>query len=248
MDYFNDLFNDSLFDDNSYDGSTESFADIPLTDYSLGDKLVPYRVIDSFKGAMLEGVRYCQLLPWIEPEENTMRVICGDFVSTDEGTGIVHIAPTFGADDDRVGKQNNIAPFTLKDKEGVWRPMVDRTGRFFRVEDLDEEFVRERVKEGYHKFAGRYVKNAYDSSLAADAQTLDVDICVQMKQEGKAFKVEKHVHSYPHCWRTDKPVLYYPLDSWFIKTTAVRDEMIELNKQICWKPENTGSPSAPIST
>ena len=216
-------------------------ADIPLTDYKLGDKLVPYRVIDSFKGGMLEGVRYCQLLPWIEPEENTMRVICGDFVSTEEGTGIVHIAPTFGADDDRVGKQNDIAPFTLKDKEGVWRPMVDRSGRFFRVEDLDEQFVRERVKEGYRKFAGRYVKNAYDASLPADAETLDVDICVQMKQEGKAFKVEKHVHSYPHCWRTDKPVLYYPLDSWFIKTTAVRDEMIELNKQICWKPENTGT-------
>lgn len=216
-------------------------ADIPLGDYKPGDKLVPYKVLDSFKGKDLEGVRYCQLLPWILPEENTMRVICGDFVSTEEGTGIVHIAPTFGADDDRVGKQNNIAPFTLKDKEGVWRPMVDRTGKFFKVEDLDPEFVKERVKDGYLKFAGRYVKNAYDSSLAPDAETLDVDICVQMKMEGKAFKIEKHVHSYPHCWRTDKPVLYYPLDSWFIKATAVRDEMIELNKQINWKPESTGS-------
>ncbi len=216
-------------------------ADIPLADYKPGDKLVPYKVLDCFKGKQLEGIRYCQLLPWILPEENTMRVICGDFVSTEEGTGIVHIAPTFGADDDRVGKQNNIAPFTLKDKEGVWRPMVDRTGKFYKVEDLDADFVSTRVKEGYLKFAGRYVKNAYDSSLAPDAETLDVDICVQMKQEGKAFRIEKHVHSYPHCWRTDKPVLYYPLDSWFIKATAVRDEMIELNKQINWKPESTGT-------
>ncbi|MBQ1886748.1 MAG: isoleucine--tRNA ligase [Bacteroidales bacterium] len=216
-------------------------ADIPLADYEPGDKLVPYKVLDCFKGKQLEGIRYCQLLPWILPEENTMRVICGDFVSTEEGTGIVHIAPTFGADDDRVGKQNNIAPFTLKDKEGVWRPMVDRTGKFYKVEDLDADFVSTRVKEGYLKFAGRYVKNAYDSSLAPDAETLDVDICVQMKQEGKAFRIEKHVHSYPHCWRTDKPVLYYPLDSWFIKATAVRDEMIELNKQINWKPESTGT-------
>ena len=204
-------------------------------------KKVEHKVLDSFKGKALEGVKYFQLLPWILPEENTMRVICGDFVSTEEGTGIVHIAPTFGADDDRVGKQNNIAPFTLKDKEGVWRPMVDRTGKFFRVEDLDEEFVKTRVQDSYLKYAGRYVKNAYDSSLAPDAETLDVDICVQMKMEGKAFKIEKHVHSYPHCWRTDKPVLYYPLDSWFIRATAVRDEMIELNKQINWKPESTGT-------
>ena len=204
-------------------------------------KKVEHKVLNSFKGKDLEGIRYEQLLPWILPEENTMRVICGDFVSTEEGTGIVHIAPTFGADDDRVGKQNNIAPFTLKDKEGVWRPMVDRTGKFFKTEDLDEEFVKTRVKDEYLKYAGRYVKNAYDSSLAPDAETLDVDICVQMKMEGKAFKIEKHVHSYPHCWRTDKPVLYYPLDSWFIKATAVRDEMIELNKQINWKPESTGT-------
>ncbi|MBR5906796.1 MAG: isoleucine--tRNA ligase, partial [Bacteroidales bacterium] len=216
-------------------------AELSLDDYKPGDKLVPYKVLESFKGRDLEGIRYRQLLPWIKPEENTMRVITGDFVSTEEGTGIVHIAPTFGADDDKVGKQNNIAPFTLKDKEGLWRPMVDRTGKFYRVEDLDEEFVRERVTEDYKKWAGRYVKNAYDSSLAPDAETLDVDICVQMKMEGKAFKIEKHVHSYPHCWRTDKPVLYYPLDSWFIRATAVRDEMIELNKQINWKPESTGS-------
>ena len=216
-------------------------ANIPLEDYKPGDKLVPYKVLDTFKGKEMEGVRYYQLLPWILPEENTMRVICGDFVSTEEGTGIVHIAPTFGADDDRVGKQNNIAPFTLKDKEGIWRPMVDRTGKFFKVEDLDDEFVKTRVKDEYLKYAGRYVKNAYDSTLGPDAETLDVDICVQMKMEGKAFKIEKHVHSYPHCWRTDKPVLYYPLDSWFIKATAVRDEMIELNKQINWKPESTGT-------
>ncbi len=217
-------------------------ADIALSDYKAGDKLVPYKVLDGvIKGSELNGVDYEQLLPWIAPEQNTMRVVVGDFVSTEDGTGIVHIAPTFGADDDRVGKQNNIAPFTLKDKEGLWRPMVDRSGKFYRIEELDEEFVKTRVSEQYREFAGRYVKNAYDETLPADAETLDVDICVKMKQQGKAFKVEKHVHSYPHCWRTDKPVLYYPLDSWFIKATAVREKMIELNKQINWKPESTGS-------
>ncbi len=216
-------------------------ANLLPSSYNPGDKLVPYKVLDSFKGKELEGVNYIQLLPWILPPEGTMRVVCGDFVSTEEGTGIVHIAPTFGADDDRVGKQNGVAPFTLKDKEGVWRPMVDRTGKFFKVEDLDEDFVKERVTPDYRKYAGRFVKNAYDPTLGPDAETLDVDICVQMKSEGKAFKIEKHVHSYPHCWRTDKPVLYYPLDSWFIKATAVRDEMIELNKQITWKPESTGT-------
>ena len=216
--------------------------EIALEDYKIGDKVVPFKVLDnSFNGRNLEGISYVQLLPWIAPEKNTMKVISGDFVSTEDGTGIVHIAPTFGADDDRVAKQNNIAPFTLKDKEGVMRPMVDRTGKFYRVEDLDDNFVKERVRDSYLEFAGRYVKNAYDSSLTPDSPTLDVDICVQMKQEGKAFKIEKHTHSYPHCWRTDKPVLYYPLDSWFIKATAVRDKMIELNREITWKPESTGS-------
>lgn len=217
-------------------------ADIPLSDYKPGDKLVPFKIEgNSLKGKELEGINYVQLLPWIAPEKNTMRVICGDFVSTEDGTGIVHIAPTFGADDDRVGKQNNIAPFTLKDKEGVWRPMVDPSGKFYRLEDLDETFVAERVKPEYKVYAGRFVKNAYDSSLAPDAPTLDIDICMDLKQSGKAFKIEKHVHSYPHCWRTDKPVLYYPLDSWFIKATAVREKMIELNNTINWKPKSTGT-------
>lgn len=219
-------------------------AELKMEDYKAGDKLVPFEILDSepFKGNTLKGLKYKQLLPWIKPEVNTLRVICGDFVSTEDGTGIVHIAPTFGADDDRVGKQNNIAPFTLLDKEGVWRPMVDRTGKFYKIEDLDPRFVSERVDvKAYEVYAGRYVKNAYDSSLAPDATTLDIDICLDMKQSGKAFKIEKHIHSYPHCWRTDKPVLYYPLDSWFIRATAVRDKMIELNKTIMWKPENTGS-------
>lgn len=217
-------------------------SDLKLEDYKVGDKLVPFEIFDgTIKGSELKGIKYKQLLPWIKPEENTMFVINGDFVTTEDGTGIVHIAPTFGADDDRVAKQNNVAPFQLLDKEGIWRPMVDRSGKFFTLEDLDEAFVKSRVTDEYKIYAGRYVKNAYDASLAPDAPTLDIDICVQMKQEGKAFKIEKHVHSYPHCWRTDKPVLYYPLDSWFIKVTAVREKMIELNKQIRWKPESTGT-------
>lgn len=216
--------------------------EIDLDQYNQGDKIVPYKVLNiCCKGKDLNGISYKQLLPWIAPENNTMRVILGDYVSTEDGTGVVHIAPTFGADDDFVGKQNNIAPFTLKTKEGTWAPMVDRTGKFFRIEDLDDDFVKERVNESYKKFAGRFVKNAYDASIPSDAESLDVDICVQMKQEGKAFKIEKHTHSYPHCWRTDKPVIYYPLDSWFIKATAVREQMIELNKQINWKPASTGS-------
>lgn len=217
-------------------------AEVAFSDYKQGDKLVPFKVEGNpLKGKELAGIDYVQLLPWIDPEKNTMKVIQGDFVSTEDGTGIVHIAPTFGADDDRVGKQNNIAPFTLKDKEGVWRPMVDPTGKFYRIEDLDEAFVAERVKPEYKTYAGRFVKNAYDSSLAPDAPTLDIDICMDLKQSGKAFKIEKHVHSYPHCWRTDKPVLYYPLDSWFIKATAVREKMIELNNTINWKPQSTGT-------
>ena len=217
-------------------------ADVQFSDYKAGDKLVPFEVVGNhFKGKELTGINYKQLLPWIKPEHNTMFVISGDYVSTDDGTGIVHIAPTFGADDDRVGKLNNVAPFTVKDKEGIKRPMVDPSGKFYRYEDLDEAFVAERVTDGYKPYAGRYVKNAYDSSLDPDAPTLDIDICMELKSDGKAFKIEKHVHSYPHCWRTDKPVLYYPLDSWFIKATAVREKMIELNNTINWKPQSTGT-------
>ena len=226
-----------------YSYFSEKGENAPFEEYKKGDKIIPFKVLDgSFKGSDLKGIAYKQLIPWIKPEKNTMTVITGDFVTTSDGTGVVHIAPTFGADDDRASKANNIAPFMLKDSEGVWRPMVDRQGKFYKIEDLDSEFVKERVDVAeYGQYAGRFVKNAYDDSLPADAPTLDVDICVMLKQEGKAVKIEKHVHSYPHCWRTDKPVLYYPLDSWFIKATAVREKMIELNNKICWKPESTGS-------
>ena len=218
-------------------------ADIALEDYKPGDKSVPYRVLEGeYKGSELTGISYHQLIPWFKPDEGALRVISGDFVTTDEGTtGIVHIAPTFGADDDKVAKANGVPPLMVIDKNGDRQAQVDRQGRFFRIEDLDPEYVAERVSDDYREFSGRYVKNAYDSSLPADAPTLDIDICVMLKQQGKAFKIEKHVHSYPHCWRTDKPVLYYPLNSWFIKTTAVRDRMIELNNTINWKPESTGS-------
>ena len=178
----------------------------------------------------------------MKPEEGMHRVINGDFVTTTDGTGIVHIAPTFGADDDKVSKANGVPPFMVVDKDQVKQAMVDRSGKMYKIEDLSEEFVRTRVNlESYGPYAGRYVKNAYDPSLAPDAPTIDIDICMDLKQQGKAFKIEKHVHSYPHCWRTDKPVLYYPLDSWFIRTTAVQERLIELNKTITWRPESTGS-------
>lgn len=217
-------------------------ADIPLENYKAGDKLIPYRVLDGkFKGSELAGISYHQLIPWFRPDEGALRVISGDFVTTEDGTGIVHIAPTFGADDNKVAKANGVPPLMVLDRNGERQAQVDRQGRFFRIEDLDPAYAEERVSDSYREFAGRYVKNAYDSSLAPDAPTLDVDICVMLKQQGKAFKIEKHVHTYPHCWRTDKPVLYYPLNSWFIRTTAVRDRMIELNNTITWKPESTGT-------
>ncbi|MBR4037918.1 MAG: isoleucine--tRNA ligase, partial [Tidjanibacter sp.] len=197
---------------------------------------------DEWKGADLVGVHYEQLFDWVRPMGDAFRVIGGDYVSTADGTGIVHIAPTFGADDDRVAKLAGIAPLTMLDVAGKPQPMVDRTGKFFRVEDLDAAYVAEYVNvEKYGEWAGRYVKNAYDDTLTESDTTLDVDLSVMLKAAGKAFKIEKHTHSYPHCWRTDKPVLYYPLDSWFIRTTALRDKMIELNKTINWKPESTGS-------
>ena len=195
-----------------------------------------------YKGPEFEGVRYEQLLPWVKPMGDAFRVIVGDYVTTTDGTGIVHIAPTFGADDNRVAKQAGIAPLFVIDRAGKEQPMVDRTGKFFRIEELDPAFVERYVDAGkYGEYAGRYVKNAYDDTLAPDAPTLDVDIAVALKGAGMAFKIEKHVHSYPHCWRTDKPVLYYPLDSWFIRTTALRERMIELNRTIRWMPESTGT-------
>ena len=200
---------------------------------------------ESWKGSELAGIRYEQLIPWVKPMAkygDAFRVITGDYVTTSDGTGIVHIAPTFGADDDRVAKAAGIAPLFLVDKAGKTQPMVDRQGRFFVLEELDEAFVQACVDvEKYGEYAGRYVKNAYDDKLTEADATLDIDLSVLLKGEGKAFKIEKHTHSYPHCWRTDKPVLYYPLDSWFIRTTALRDRLIALNQTIRWRPESTGS-------
>ncbi len=226
-----------------HDHFSAKAAGLRLEDYKPGDKLVPYRVLDgTFKGSRLTGISYRQLIPWFNPGEGAFRVIPGDYVTIDPGTtGIVHIAPTFGADDDRVAKAAGVPPLMVTDRNGDRQAQVDRQGRFYRIEDLDPAYVADNVSGDYREFAGRYVKNAYDSSLPADAPTLDVDLCVMLKQQNKAFKIEKHVHTYPHCWRTDKPVLYYPLNSWFIRTTAVRDRMIELNNTITWKPESTGS-------
>ncbi|MBS1445923.1 MAG: class I tRNA ligase family protein, partial [Odoribacter sp.] len=216
-------------------------AEIPLEDYQPGEKLIPYKITGEFKGSELEGIRYEQLLPWMRPEGDAFRVITGDYVSTEDGTGIVHIAPTFGADDDRVAKIAGIAPMLLIDKEGNKQPMVDKRGRFYLLEEIDPDFLKTNVNQTlYQEYAGRFVKNAYDPNLTEEDATLDVDLAVMLKKENKAFKVEKHVHSYPHCWRTDKPVLYYPLDSWFIRTTAVKERMLELNRTINWKPASTG--------
>lgn len=202
---------------------------------------IPFEVLPGeMKGSELVGMRYEQLIPWFRPDEGAFRVIPGDYVSTEEGTGIVHIAPTFGADDAKVAKAAGVPGLVVIDRNGDPQAQVDPRGRFYRVEDLDPEYVKERVSDEYREWAGRYVKNAYDDSLPADAPTLDVDLCVMMKATGKVFRIEKHVHSYPHCWRTDKPVLYYPLNSWFIRTTAVREKMMELNNGIAWKPESTG--------
>lgn len=214
----------------------------PLDGYKPGDKIVPYRVVGEWKGSELVGMHYEQLMPYVNPGEGAFRVIPGDYVSTEDGTGIVHIAPTFGADDAFVAKQAGIPPLQVTDVKGKRCPMVDLKGRFFRIEDLDAAFVRDYVNvDAYKEYAGRFVKNAYDPTLTDKDETLDVALCMDLKSRGLAFKIAKHVHSYPHCWRTDKPVLYYPLDSWFIKSTACKERMIELNKTIRWKPETTGT-------
>ncbi len=215
---------------------------LALSDYNKGDKLIPYEVVKTVKGTDLVGMHYEQLIPWMNPGEGAFRVIPGDYVTTEDGTGIVHIAGTFGADDLRVSRQNNIPPLTLIDKDGNVRPMVDMKGRFFLLDDLDANYVKNNVDvEAYTPWAGKYVKNAYDLTKTDADETLDVEICMWLKQSDKVFKIEKHTHSYPHCWRTDKPVLYYPLDSWFIKTTAVRERLMQLNETITWKPASTGS-------
>ncbi len=219
-------------------------ADMPLSAYKPGDKLIPYEVIGRCKGRDLVGLSYEQLIPWFNPGDGAFRLISDSYVTTEDGTGIVHIAPTFGADDARVGKAFGIPPLQLVDKAGNLRPAVDLKGRFYRLEDLDETYVKERVNTAlYKEYAGRYVKNDYDPALINpnEKDPLDVDLCVMLKQQGLAFKIEKYVHNYPHCWRTDKAILYYPLDSWFIRTTACRDRMIELNNTINWKPQSTGT-------
>ena len=199
-------------------------------------------VVKEYKGKDLVGIEYEQLIPWVNPGEGAFRIIPGDYVTTEDGTGIVHIAPTFGADDKRVAAAAGVPPLQMMDKDGKMQPMVDRTGKFWRIEDLDPEFVNKYMDvEAYRPYAGQFVKNAYDPTKTEKDKSLDVDIVMLLKEQGKLFKSEKHVHNYPHCWRTDKPVLYYPLDSWFIKTTALKDRMIELNKTINWKPEATGS-------
>ena len=205
---------------------------------------VPFEVLDGvFKGSELIGIRYKQLIPWFKPDGDAFRVIQGDYVTTEDGTGIVHIAPTFGADDKRVAAASGIVGLLVIDRDGNPQAQVDRQGRFCRIEDLDPDYVKTHVDASYREYAGRYVKAGYKQYFEHEEEegTLDIDLCVMMKADGRAFKVQKHVHSYPHSWRTDLPVLYYPLDSWFIRATAVKDEMVALNQQITWKPASTGT-------
>ncbi len=238
--------------------------ELALEDYKPGDKLVPFKIVGEYKGPDLVGMRYEQIIPWVKPvavdekgnwkdaSDKAFRVISGDYVTTEDGTGIVHIAPTFGADDAFVARAAGIPSLFMINKRGETRPMVDLTGKFYLMDELDEEFVENCIDINlYKEYEGRWVKNAYDPQFtvnnvydekaASAAENLDIYICLMMKAANKAFKIEKHTHNYPHCWRTDKPVLYYPLDSWFIRSTAVQDELIALNKTINWKPESTGS-------
>ncbi len=221
----------------------EKGRDASLADYKKGDKVIPWKVVARYKGTDLVGMEYEQLLPMVKPlTGGAFRVIPGDYVTTEDGTGIVHIAPNFGADDALVAKKAGVPPIVMIDKKGRERPVVDLQGKYFVTDDLDPEFVANYIDlDLWQRYAGRYVKNAYDESLAPDAETLDISICMDLKAENKAFKIEKHTHNYPHCWRTDKPVLYYPLDSWFIRSTASKERMSELNHTINWKPESTGT-------
>jgi isoleucyl-tRNA synthetase len=213
-----------------------------MPEYKKGEKFMPYRIVGRYKGTDLVGMEYEQLMPAIKPMGDAFRVIPGDYVTTEDGAGIVHIAPNFGADDAFVAKQAGICPIVLIDKKGNERPVVDLQGKYYLIEDLDPDFVKQYVNvEEWQKFAGRYVKNAYDETLTDKDETLDISICMDLKAQDKVYKIEKHVHNYPHCWRTDKPVLYYPLDSWFIKSSSMKERMSELNKTIGWHPESTGS-------
>ncbi|MEL6558404.1 MAG: isoleucine--tRNA ligase [Bacteroidota bacterium] len=199
---------------------------LALADYKAGDKLIPYEVVATYKGSELQGIDYEQLMPYIPLEKPAFTVLVGDFVTTEDGTGIVHLARTFGADDERVSAQNGVPGVFVKDAEGFNAPIVDKQGKY--VKEITD-------------FAGMYVKNQYYKDEEAPEKSLDVLIAIKLKEENKAFKVEKYEHSYPHCWRTDKPVLYYPLDSWFIKTTAFKERLVELNNTINWKPAATGT-------
>ncbi len=247
-----------------YSHFNKKAEEIALEDYKPGDKLVPFKIVAEYKGPELVGMEYEQLIPWVKPvsvdekgkwqdaSDKAFRIIPGDYVTTEDGTGIVHIAPTFGADDAFVARAAGIPSLFMINKAGETRPMVDLTGKFYLMEELDEEFVKNCIDvELYKEYEGRWVKNAYDPQFtvnkvydekaASAAENLDIYICLMLKGANKAFKIEKHTHNYPHCWRTDKPVLYYPLDSWFIRSTAVQDELIALNKTINWKPESTGT-------
>ena len=220
----------------------EKNTELSLEDYNEGDKNIPFKVLAEFKGSELKDVEYEQLLNWVNPGKGAFRVVLGDFVTTEDGTGIVHTAPTFGADDYRVAAQNGVPALLVIDKEGDNQPLVDKKGRFFRFDDLDEKFIANSInKKNYSEFAGRFVKSEYEEDPDPEKTSTDIDIAVHLKLNNKAFRIEKYVHNYPHCWRTDKPILYYPMDSWFIKTTAMKDRMIELNKTINWKPESTGT-------
>ena len=225
-----------------FDTAAEITDGDEMPEFKKGEKFLPYRVVGRYKGTDLVGMEYEQLLPMIKPMGDAFKVIPGDYVTTEDGAGIVHIAPNFGADDAFVAKKAGICPIVLIDKKGNERPVVDLQGKYFVLEDLDAEFVNKYVDvEKWGKYAGRYVKNAYDENLTDKDETLDISICMDLKAEGKAFKIEKHVHNYPHCWRTDKPVLYYPLDSWFIKSSACKERMSQLNTTIGWHPESTGT-------
>lgn len=208
------------------EGTDEDFAN-----YTSESKTIPYQILKEFTGEKLTGTQYEQLVPWFTPNdtpEKAFRVILGDFVTTEDGTGIVHIAPTFGADDAKAAKEAGVPPMLVKDENDNLVPLVDLQGRFIKGENVPE------------LFSGKYIKNEYYDEGTAPEKSWDVELAILLKTENKAFKVEKYVHSYPHCWRTDKPVLYYPLDSWFVKMTAVKDRLVDLNKEINWKPKSTG--------
>jgi len=217
-------------------------AGLSFEEYQPGNKDIPYNVLSSHKGKELEGITYEQLIDWVKPDREAFKVLLGDFVSTGEGTGVVHIAPTFGADDYKIALEYNIPPLTIFDKDGIIQPLVDKKGRLFRIEDMDPRFVRNHVNvKTYGEFSGKYVKNEYDETIPEESETTDVAIAVNLKKQNKVFQISKYVHSYPHCWRTDKPVLYYPMESWFIRTTALKNRLIELNNTINWKPQSTGT-------